>query len=219
MITIQNIEQAIREVMAGSEIQYTNSVYEEKDGILRLILFFNKLFSKDQVIIYTKLMFNVDDKKERLLVTKEKNYSFKYLYDINCQYEKKFFDDINDFKNQWSSVIKNNKFGDNIKILSEFIKQPSFIINDWLNKNNVKDISVTGVKYDPRVKVMPCKSLFFHFVLTINNSDEVELYVKKEGKNDFVITLRINEDNFDTNVPDLKTFIQVIGEALKDKMS
>lgn len=217
MITIRDIEQAIRETMTGSEIQYTNSVYEEKNGILRLILFFNKLFTQDQVIIYTKLMFFVDNNKERLLVNKDKTYSFKYLYDINCQYEKKFFDDINDFKNQWSSIIKNNKFGVNIKILSEFIKQPSFIINDWFEKNNIKDISVTGVKYDPKVKIMPCKSLFFHFILTINNSETVELYVKKEGKEEFVITLRVNDDNIDTNVSDLKTFVQVIGETLKNE--
>lgn len=218
-ISIRDIEGAIREAMAGSEIQFSDSVYEEKDGKLRLIIFFNKLFSTNNVVLYTKLLFEVDKNKEYLTENKKGQNFFKYLYDINCQYRMKLIDDINDFKNQWGKIIQGNDFGPNMKILSEFIKQPSFLVNDWFNKNNIKDVSLTGFKYEPKMKIMPCKSLSFHFVLTVNNSDEVELYIRKEGKNDYVYNFNISSENETVEKSDLTTLIQTIGETLKDKFS
>ena len=215
-ITIRDIEAAIKDAMKGSEIQFSDSVYEEKEGVLRLIIFFNKLFSANNVVLYTKLLFVVDKNKEFIEPNKEGQNFFKYLSDINCVYKMKIFDDINDFKTQWGNVIKNNEFGDNIKILSEFIKQPSFIVNEWFNKNDIKDISLTGFKYEPKMKVMPCKSLSFHFVMNINTSEEVELFIKKEGKNDFVLTFKINGKNIDIEKSDLSSLVQTIGETLKD---
>lgn len=217
-ISIRDIETAIKDAMRGSEIQFSDSVYEEKDGKLRLIIFFNKLFTTTNVVLYTKLLFEVDKNKEYLVENKSGQNFFKYLYDINCQYKMKIIDDINDFKTQWSNVIKNNEFGDNLKILSEFIKQPSFIVNEWFNKNNIKDISLTGFKYEPKMKVMPCKSLSFHFVLNINTSEEVELFIKKEGKNDFMITFTINGENTDIEKSDLSTLVQTICETLKENI-
>jgi len=217
-ISIREIETAIKDVMRGSEIQFSDSVYEEKDGVLRLIIFFNRLFTESNVILYTKLLFVVDKEKEYIVPNKEGQNFFKYLFDINCQYKMKIIDNINDFKNQWENVIKNNEFGNNIKILSEFIKHPSFVVNDWFNKENVKDISLTGFKYEPKMKVMPCKSLSFHFVLNVNTSEEVELFIKKEGKNDFILTFNINGKNIDIEKSGLDTLVQTIGETLKDNI-
>jgi len=217
-IAIRDIETAIRESMAGSEIQFSDSVYEEKGGTLRLIIFFNKLFTKTNVVLYTKLLFVVDQNKEYILPNKENQNFFKYLFDINCQYKMKIFDDINDFKTQWSDVVNNNKFGDNIKILSEFIKQPSFMVNNWFNENNIKDISLTGFKYEPRIKVMPCKNLSFHFVINVNNSEDIELFIRKEGKSDFVLTFNINGKNVDIEKSNLSDLIRTVGETIKDNI-
>jgi hypothetical protein len=217
-IAIRDIETAIKDAMRGSEIQFSDSVYEEKGGKLRLIIFFNKLFTKNNVVLYTKLLFEVDKNKEYLEPNSSGQNFFKYLYDMNCQYNMKIIDDINDFKTQWSNIIKNNDFGSNLKILSEFIKQPSFMINEWFSNNNVKDISVTGFKYEPKMKIMPCKSLSFHFVLNVNNSEEVELFIKKEDKNDFIYTFTINGKNVDIEKSDLTTLVQTIGETLKDNI-
>ncbi len=218
-ISIRDIEQAIKEAMVGSEIQFSDSVYEEKDGVLRLIIFFNKLFSTNNVVLYTKLLFEVDKNKEYLEENKKGQNFFKYLYDINCQYKMKLIDDINDFKNQWSEIIKNNKFGPNMKILSEFIKQPSFVVNDWFDKNNIKDVSLTGFKYEPKMKIMPCKSLSFHFVLNVNNSDDVELYIRKDGGHDYTYTFNVNGENQTIEKSDLTTLVQTIAEVLKDSFS
>lgn len=217
-ISIRDIEGAIKDAMRGSEIQFSDSVYEEKDGKLRLIIFFNRLFSKDNVVLYTKLLFEVDKNKEYLVENKNDQNFFKYLYDINCQYKMKIIDDINDFRNQWSKIIKQNDFGSNIKILSEFIKHPAFVINEWFNKENIKDISITGFKYDPKMKIVPCKSLSFHFILNINNSEDMELFIRKEGKNDYVLTFKIKGENINIEKSDLNTLIQTIGETLKENI-
>ena len=215
-ISIRDVEGAIKDAMRGSEIQFSDSVYEEKDGKLRLIIFFNKLFTKTNVVLYTKLLFEVDKNKEYLETNSTGQNFFKYLYDINCQYNMKVIDDVNDFKTQWNKIIKDNDFGPNLKVLSEFIKQPSFMVNEWFEKNNIKDISLTGFKYEPKMKIMPCKILSFHFVLNVNNSEEVELFIKKEGKNDFMYTFTINGKNVNVEKSDLSTLVQTIGETLKD---
>jgi hypothetical protein len=217
-ISIRDIENAIKQSMAGSEIQFSDSVYEEKDGKLRLIIFFNKLFTKTNVILYTKLLFEVDQNKEYLVENSSNQNFFKYLYDINCQYNMKIIDDINDFKTQWTKIINENNFGPNIKILSEFMKKPSFMINEWFSQNGIKDISLTGFKYEPKMKVMPCKLLSFHFVLNVNNSEEIELFIKKEGKNDFIYTFTIDGENIDIEKNDLSTLVQTVGETLKDNI-
>jgi hypothetical protein len=215
-IAIRDIEAAIKEAMAGSEIQFSDSVYEKKTDQLRLIIFFNKLFSAENVVLYTKLLFDVDEQKEYLEPNKTGQNFFKYLYDMNCQYKMKIIDDSNDFKTQWSKIIKENEFGTNIKILSEFIKQPSFLVNEWFNKSDIRNISLTGFKYEPKMKIMPCRILSFHFVLNVNNSEEVELFIKKENKNNFLLTFTINGKKVDVEKSDLSTLVQTIGETLKD---
>lgn len=216
-ISIRDIETAIKKSMAGSEIQFSDSVYEKKRKF-RLIIFFNKLFTKTNVVLYTKLLFDVDKNKEYLVENNNGQNFFKYLYDINCQYNMKIIDDANDFKSQWAKIIKDNNFGPNLKVLSEFIKKPSFLVNDWFNKNNIKDISLTGFKYDPKIKIMPCKILSFHFILNVNNSEKIELFIKKERKNDFMLTFNINGENVNVEKSDLSTLVQTIGETLKDNM-
>ena len=217
-ISIRDIESAIKDAMTGSEIQFSDSVYEEKGGKLRLIIFFNKLFTKTNVVLYTKLLFEVDKNKEFIEPNSSGQNFFKYLYDINCQYNMKVFDDINDFKVQWKKIIDDNNFGPNLKTLSEFIKQPSFVVNEWFEKNDVKNVSMTGFKYEPKMKIMPCKILSFHFVLNVNNSEEVELFIKKEGKNDFMMTFTIEGKKIDVEKSDLTGLVQTIGETIKDNI-
>lgn len=216
-ITIKEIESSIKEVMGDSEIQFVDSVYERKnDEILKLVIFFNKLFTKTNVILYTKLLFEVNNNKEHLVENKKGQHFFKYLYDINCQYKMKIIDDVNDFKDQWRKIINGNDFGPNIKILSEFIKQPSFMVNDWFDKNNIKNISLTGFKYEPKLKVMPCRILSFHFALNVNNSEEVELFIKKEEDNNFIYSFNISGENVNIEKEDLSDLVQTIGETLKN---
>jgi hypothetical protein len=211
-ISIQDIYKALKEIFANDDVFSTDSVYEQGEGGLKMIISITKLYSKDQVIIYTKLLFNVDNQRTYLI-----NNNFKYLFEINCQFSpEETFNDINDFKNKIREIISNNKFGGDLKILSEFIKKPEHTINEWFYKNKIKDISITGFKYEPDMKNVPCKNLDFTFVMTVNDQDEVKLTVKKLGVGKFKLTFNIFDKDSEVEKPNITTLIQTIGETLRD---
>ena len=143
--------------------------------------------------------------------------TFKYLYEINCQFEEESFTDTNDLTTKITDIITQNKFGENLKKLSDFIKKPEHDINEWFYKNKIKDISVTGFKFDPEMKNIPCKNLTFTFTMTVNEQDDVELIIKKLSVGRFKFTFKIFDKSFDIDKPSLTTLIETIGETLKDK--
>jgi hypothetical protein len=93
-ISIQDIYNSIKEIFAKDDVLSTDSVYEQgNNSELRLIISINKLYTKNQLVIYTKLMFSTDNTKSFLT-----SNTFKYLYEINCDFKEETFNDINDFK-------------------------------------------------------------------------------------------------------------------------
>lgn len=211
-ISIQEIYDGLKEVFANDDVFSTDSVYEKEGNQLRLIISICKLFSENQVIIYTKLIFNVDNNKSYLT-----SNTFKYLYEINCQYSNDIvFNDIQDFKTKIGEIINNNRFGKDLKILSEFIKKPEHTIDGWFYDNKIKNISITGFKYEPDVKNIPCEELDFRFQMTINDQDEIELILKKNGPNKFQYSFVIFDKKKTIDKPNIETLIQTIGETIRD---
>jgi len=213
-ISIKEIERSIKNVFSGAEVLKTNSVYESIDDSdnLKLIIFINKLFEKNISVLYTKLIFVVDSKKINLV-----NNSFLYLYDINCNYSNVDFTDTDDFEKKLKNIIKNEKFGTDLKILSKFIEYPAFSINEWFKKNLISALSITNVKYDPKMFIMPCKSLFFSFKITVNNID-IDFTIKKENNETYIFTFNINDEIINIEKPNLKTLISTIGTTLKNNL-
>ena len=212
-ITIKEIEDSIKKIFADDKVLNTDSVYEhiEDSDNLKLVIFINKLFAENSVL-YTKLIFVVDSCKKKLV-----NNSFLYLYDINCQYTSVDFSDTDDFEKKLKKIISKEKFGNNLKTLSKFIETPAFLINEWLKENNVDNINVSNVKYDPKMFVMPCKSLSFSFLITINNIN-IDFNIKKENNEIYVYTFGINDDIINIEKPNLKTLVATIGTALKNNI-
>lgn len=211
-ISIQEIYNGLKEIFANDDVFSTDSVYEQDGGQLRLIISISKLFTKDQVIIYTKFIFNVDDKKSYLT-----SNTFKYLYEINCQFSNDIlFNDIQDFKTKIGDIINNNRFGQDLKILSEFIKKPEHTIDEWFYDNKIRNISVTGFKYEPDMKNIPCEKLDFKFEITINDQDKIELVLKKNGPNKFKYEFMIFDKRNMVEKPNIETLIQTIGETIRD---
>ena len=68
-ISIKEIETSIKEILYDSDVLNTESVYEkiENSDDLKLVIFFNKLFSEDNSILYTKLIFKVNQEKTNLV--------------------------------------------------------------------------------------------------------------------------------------------------------
>ena len=216
-ITIQDIEKSIKDIFNESTVQSVDSVYEKTQDGYRLVIDIKNLFYERTNIIYTKLLFNVDKEKVYLLPDKTDRYQFKYLYDINCNYDLHYFDTLEELENKIKSIISKNKFGKNIKILSQFIKSPSSLINNWFSKNGVRNISVFNVNLDERYDIITCKSIFFHFTINLNNQMDISLIIKKEGKNNYIYTFKIYDKTINIDKPDLHTMIEVIGDTLKSK--
>ena len=62
MITIEEINDAIKKVFKDEKIYDVSSVYEkiEDSDDLKLVIFLNKLYYKTTVLLYSKLIFVVD---------------------------------------------------------------------------------------------------------------------------------------------------------------
>jgi len=212
-ITIEEVEGVIKNVLGDSDILNTESVYEHISGQenkQKLVIFFNKIFGDHDSILYTKLIFIVDIDKVNLV-----DNTMLYLFDINCQYNNVEFDDLDELEEKLDSIINKNKFGPNIKILSEFIEKPTFLINDWLKENNINNFSISSIKYNPKIHIIPCKSLFFSFIINANNQ-EIELNITKDDK--FIYSFMLNNETITVEKNDLRTLVETIGDTLKNNI-
>jgi hypothetical protein len=214
VITIEEVETTIKEIFGESDILNTTSIYEKipnEPEKLKLVIFFNKIFGEQDAIIYTKLIFVTDIDKINIL-----NNSFLYLFDINCQYNNVEFEDIDELAEKLKNIITNQKFGKDIKILSEFIEKPSFLVNEWLTKNKINNFSVNSIKYNPKNHIIPCKSLVFTFDINVNNT-VIELNISKI--NDiFIYSFIINKKNITIEKRNMNTLIETIGDVLKNNI-
>ena len=212
-ITIEEVEKTIKNVLGESDVLNTSSVYEHIDGEdnkQKLVIFFNKIFGDHDSILYTKLIFVTDIEKVNLV-----DNTFLYLYDINCQYNNKDFDDLEDLEEQLDNIINNAKFGPSLKILSEFIEKPAFLINDWLKEHKVSEFSVSSIKYNPKTHIVPCKSLFFSFDIEVNGM-LIELNITKNEV--YIYSFKINNETIVVEKNDLKTLVEIIGDTLKNNI-
>jgi hypothetical protein len=213
-ILVSELVNNIKEIFDSTKVLSVESVYEKinDSNDLRLVISMNKILYDDVDIIYTKLIFTTNAEKSKLI----KN-NFTYLYDINCEYVRIEFTDLTDFSNKISKIFKENKFGENIKILSKFIKSPSTLINKWFQENNVINISVTNVE-EEKISIMPCKSLFFKFVIDLNINQTVDLTISKGSEKEYVFKFKIFNNIYESKQSNLMKLVETIGDNLKNKI-
>lgn len=213
-ILIGDLVNKIKQIFDSTKVQSVNTVYEKINGSndLRLVISMDKVLYDDVNIIYTKIIFTTNSDKTKLT----KNY-FTYLFDINCEYVRVEFNDLNDITNKITNILKQNKFGENIKILSDFIKSPSTLINKWFELNKVTDISVINVD-EKEISIVPCKSLDFNFNIAINNNQNVDLTISKENDNDYLYKFNIFNNIYEDRESTLKNLVETIGTNLKNNI-
>ena len=213
-ILIGDLTNKIKEVFDSTKVLSVESVYEKMNDSsdLKLVISINKILYEDVNIIYTKLIFIADDTKTKII----KNH-FTYLFDINCEYIRVEFSDLEDFTSKISNIFKNNKFGENIKILSKFVKSPATLINEWFQENGISDLSVTNVK-EEKISIMPCKSLFFSFIIDLSNNQNIKLEISKEKEKEYVFKFKIFDNIYEDRQASLKTLVETIGNNLKNKI-
>ena len=194
MIRIAEVEQAFKDIFQEEDgmAQSLETVYEisNDEKFYRLVITIHGLSVEETMIIHTKFIFKTDLEK-RLLIDK----SFTYLYDINCIYHKMDFQNVIDMKNKISNIVEQNNFGDDIKILSDFIEAPAMFLNYYMRRAEITEYSVFDVKYEPKFKTQPCDSTTFDFEININNNYkfDVSIYkVDRESDDEEPDTYRFN---------------------------
>lgn len=212
-ILVGDIVNKIKTVFDDTKVLSVETVYEKTNtSDLRLVISMNKILYDDVNIIYTKIILTTDNTKSKLT----KNF-FTYLFDINCEYVRIDFTDIDDFSKKITTIFKENKFGENIKILSKFIKSPATLINVWFQENKISDLSIVNVKVE-KTDIMPCKSIFFSFSIDLNNNQTVNLMISKEGDAEYIFKFEFLDDAYEEKKINLKSLIETIGNSLKNKL-
>lgn len=212
-ITLKEIQDVMNKNFDKSKVQSLYMVFEKtnKENEYRLIIDLNKIMYDNIAIIYTKIIFITDDKKENL----KYNY-FNYLSDYNKTFTKVDFTDITDFKNKILDVFKNRKFSKDVINISNFVKSPVINLNSWFEENNVKGLSISNIEYVPQLKITPTDALKFQFNIKINNND-VELYLYKEnGK--FIVKMKFGTEYFEKDFKDTSNLEENIGFLLKENI-
>lgn len=188
-IKISEIEQAFKEIFEEEEGKVTSveSVYEESEDkdFYKLVISIHGLSAQDTFIIHTKFIFKTDLEKKNVI-----EESFLYLYDINCVYHRVKFNNVLDMKKKIEDIIESNDFGEDLKILSDFIGAPSMFLNYYLKRAKITDYSVYDVIYEPKFKTQPCDETTFDFEINVNNNYMIDLSIKK--------TNREADEEFDT---------------------
>ena len=205
-ILVGDIENKILEIFDSSKVL---SVDKENSGD-KFIISMNRILYNDINIIYTKIVFHIEGDKLK------KNY-FSYLFDINCEYHRVDFVNLTDFATKITNIFKDNKFGTDIKILSNFIKSPSTLINKWFEESKISDISVVNLDFK-KIPIMPCEKLSFNFVIELNNNQNVDLNITKEDKEKYVFNFEIMDNIYNDEQRNLNKLIETIGDNLKNKI-
>ena len=65
---------------------------------------------------------------------------------------------------------------------------------------------------------MPCKSLYFNFKIELNNNQDVELTLSKEGENEYIFKFKIFNNIYEEKQSDLNNLVETIGDNLKNKI-
>ena len=65
---------------------------------------------------------------------------------------------------------------------------------------------------------MPCKSMFFNFTIDLNNNQNVDLTISKEGETEYVFKFKIFNNIYEDKQSNLKGLIETIGKNLKNKI-
>ncbi len=188
-ISISEIEQTFKEVFEEEEgkVSSVEAVYElsKKEDYYKLVISIHNLSVEDTLIIHTKFIFKTDLEKKNII-----DESFIYLYDINCVYHKVEFKNVIDLKRKIEDIIESNDFGEDLKILSDFIEAPSMFLNYYMKRAKITDYSIFDVIYDPKFKTQPCDKTTFDFEININNNYKINLSISKKE--------RTEEEDFDT---------------------
>jgi len=198
-----------------SRVRNASPVWERmKDGKnWKWVLTIHNLNWGDTIIIFTKIILKTDETKTNLILNQ-----FSYLYDLNCNYHFINFKNENTLKKQLSNIIFNNIFGKDIKVLSNFIENPTMKLNNELAKQHITNYTIYDIDYSPTISVTPCKISTFDFKFDINNVYQIDLNIKKENALYYVFQFKFETDVDTYKIKKLTSIEKLIIKYIKHKI-
>lgn len=209
-MTIESLDKIIKDTFEGKLVTNVETVWEisNDEKFYKLVISLHGVDSEESIIVHTKFIFKFDlDKRETI------ENSFIYLYDINCKYKSVEFDDDN-LSDKIIDIFYSNKFGTDIKSLSDFLSNPVEEINTELNRLQIDKFSVFEVKYNPKYKIVPCKLVSFDFDINVNNIYTFKTTINKVDKEDYRVSTQMKEFNLEDSIENLENLVDVIAGQL-----
>lgn len=210
-IKVSEINNVINNIIEKNKITFNSIDYKfdertRNKNFIKLIISLHGIYYKNNTIIHTKFIFKTDVNGKYI-----KGNNFLYLYDMNCVYKKVEFSNKKDIENKINDILKNNKFGDDIKTISEFLTAPSTFINMYLKKYNILDYSIINITYEPKFKIISCDKTKYDFKVNLNNSYYIDITLTKTDKGVYTIYFKYNDYIYSVTIYNLNNFMKVVG--------
>jgi hypothetical protein len=211
-IKISEIDELFKSVFTEGRFLTYKNVYEKHDNYYNLIISIHSLLLEETFVIHTKFIFKTNLEKTEI----NGNY-FTYLYDINCNYHKELFKSVNELEYKLKRIIKTNNFGRDLQLLSDFVESPALLLNHYLKTSDRQDYTIFDVIYEPKFKITKCEDLRFDFVISVNNTYDVKLNIKKvklDETNEYDFSFSFLDEILNKKSDVLKNIHFTIGEGL-----
>jgi hypothetical protein len=212
-MNFKEIEKLVFTIFKDTRVRKVDTVWEKSDTGWMWILNIHNLTWEETIIIYTKFIFKFDEDK------KTSTGEFSFLYDLNCKYKSMSFENILDLENKINKIIEKRKFGPEIKVLSDMIISPALSINEWFSDRKIFGYSVYDFDYQPKFTILPCHKLSFDFKFSVNNTNEIELNVKKIEKERYVLTYKKGDDFHTQKEDDISDLIGIVANWIKSNIN
>lgn len=211
-IKISEIDELFKSVFTEGRFLTYKNVYEKHDNYYNLVISIHSLLLEETFVIHTKFIFKTNLEKTEI----NGNY-FTYLYDINCNYHKELFKSVNELEYKLKRIIKTNNFGRDLQLLSDFVESPALLLNHYLKTSDRLDYTVFDVIYEPKFKITKCEDLRFDFVISVNDTYDVKLSIKKvklDETNEYEFLFSFLDELLNIKSDVLKNIHFTIGEGL-----
>ena len=113
--------------------------------------------------------------------------------------------------------MKTNNFGRDLQLLSDFVESPALLLNHYLKTSDRLDYTVFDVIYEPKFKITKCEDLRFDFVISVNDTYDVKLSIKKvklDETNEYEFLFSFLDELLNIKSDVLKNIHFTIGEGL-----
>jgi hypothetical protein len=214
IIGINEIDEMIKEIFSDTLVKSVETTFEKIDNKseYKLIISIHQLTSEKSVILHTKLVFFVDEQKQVLI-----NRTFSYLYDINCHYKIVTFSNVSDLKNKILKIVINKRFGKDMISLSDFLVSPVSLLNSYLSRENITDLTIYDFNYEPKFKIRPCEETDFDFKVNIDNKYKIEInIVKIPTEKTYRFRYKYLDKTFEKTYNNIQPIPSLIGKDLID---